>query len=229
MAVLKVKGRTTRSQQSFEACSQSSSSYIYTDAADSRVEEFSIELSLGEGWNDNYSNSNKTMRKIHDNITIQRHGSIVVEVSEEIRVPYNKYGILMPTGSLFLTRGVMVAPAKVEPAFSGKLKLRLFNTTSEKISLVKGDKLASIVFFATDSTVLRAPIYRVSEISEVPIRRWVLLLKWFAQNKITWIGWILSLLSSSIVAVGITYALYYKPMLELQNSTKSSNSEINRN
>lgn len=168
MSVLQIKGRTTNSQTDFEAFSLSSNSYIYTTAVDANLEEFSIELSLGEGWNDNYSDRDKNLRRIDESITVNRQGSIVVEVQEEIRVPHNRYGIVLPTGSLFLSRGVLIASAKVEPAFCGKLKLRMFNTTKQKIILKKGEKLGSVIFFPTESTKIHDLTFRKSEISAPP-------------------------------------------------------------
>src|SRR5690606_992918 len=96
---------------------------------------------------------------------IRAHGSIVVEAAEEIWIPNNRYGILVPTGSMFLSRGILIAPAKIEPAFRGRMKLRLFNTTSKKTIVKKGEKLGSAVFFQTESTEIRTPIQRPSEIS----------------------------------------------------------------
>lgn len=216
MSVLQIKGRTTNSQTDFDAFSLSSNSCIFTTAADSNVEEFSIELSLGEGWNDNYSDRDKNLRRIDESITVNRHGSIVVEVQEEIRVPHNRYGIVLPTGSLFLSRGILIASAKVEPAFFGKLKLRMFNTTQQKIVLKKGEKLGSVIFFPTESTKIYNVTFRKSEISAPPISRWNETKKWLATNKTLWIGWIISIITSSLIAFLLTYTFYYRPMLDMQ-------------
>lgn len=216
MSVLQIKGRTTNSQTDFDAFSLSSNSCIFTTAADANVEEFSIELSLGEGWNDNYSGRDKNLRRIDESITVNRHGSIVVEVQEEIRVPHNRYGIVLPTGSLFLSRGILIASAKVEPAFFGKLKLRMFNTTQQKIVLKKGEKLGSVIFFPTESTKIHNVTFRKSEISAPPIPRWTETKKWLAANKTLWIGWVISIITSSLIAFLLTYTFYYRPMLDMQ-------------
>jgi deoxycytidine triphosphate deaminase len=229
MSVLQIKGRTTTSQTDFDAFSLSSNSCIFTTASDSNVEEFSIELSLGEGWNDNYSEHDKNLRRIDENITLNRHGSIVVEVQEEIRVPHNRYGIVLPTGSLFLSRGILIASAKVEPAFCGKLKLRLFNTTQQRIVLTKGEKLGSLIFFSTESTKIHNVTYRKSEISVSPVSHWTETKKWFSANKTVWIGWIITIITSSLFSFVLTYTVYYKPMLDVQNRTEQVTNQSSKN
>lgn len=227
MSVLQIKDRTTDSIKDFDKFSLSSNSQIYTTASIEHIEEFSIETTLGEGWNDNYSETDKSLRKIGDSITVRGHDSIVVEVGEEIRVPHNRYGIVLPTGSLFLSQGILIASAKVEPAFTGKLKLRLFNTTGKKITLKKGTKLGSIIFFPTESTKIHNPTYRVSEISEIPISWYTPILNWFGSNKATWIGWTVAIIAPFAVQVFYLYPVYYKPMLEHKEQPKQI-SETNR-
>ncbi len=222
MTVQQVRGRTTSSQAEFESYSFSSNSYIYTNASDERIEPFSLELTLGNGWNDSYSPTNKSMIMIKDEIEIQRHGSIVVEVAEEIQVPHNRYGIVMPTGSLFLTRGIVFAPAKVEPAFADKLKIRLFNTTQKPVILKKGDKLASVIFLPTETTERQTRVIRGSDISRKPPSKLDELTKWLGQHKTVWIGWIVSFISSSLLAFFLTYFVYYRPTLALLQKQKES-------
>ena len=222
MSVLQIKGRTTKSHTDFDAASYSSNSLILTDAGDERIEEFSLELSVGEGGSDNYSGNDKNLWRIVDGMTIRGHDSVVVEAAEEIKVPHNRYGIVLPTGSLFLSRGVLVASAKVEPAFDGKLKLRIFNTTNKNVCLTKGEKLGSVIFFSTESTHTQSPIKRGSEISTLPITRRARLKKWFSLNPTIWVGWTLNLIGSSLVSSLIMYAVYYKVVLEHQSQPPQS-------
>lgn len=215
MAVQQIRGRTTTSQADFESFCFSSNSLIYTDASPEHIEPFSLELTLGNGWNESYSPINKSLIMIKDEIVIQRHGSIVVEVAEQLQVPHNRYGIVMPTGSLFLTRGIVFPPAKVEPAFADKLKLRLFNTTQKPVTLKKGEKLASVVFLPTEATQRQERVIRGSDISRRPPSKLEDLRRWFGQYKTVWIGWIVTFVSSSLLAFALTYFAYYRPTLAL--------------
>jgi hypothetical protein len=157
---------------------------------------------------------------------IQRHGSIVVEVAEQLQVPHNRYGLVMPTGSLFLTRGIVFAPAKVEPAFADKLKLRLFNTTQKPVTLKKGEKLASVVFLPTESTERQTRVIRGSDISRNPPSRLEDLGRWFGQHKTVWIGWIVTFVSSSLLTFALTYWVYYRPTLALLEQQRQAPSQL---
>lgn len=207
MTVLNVKGRTTSDFKVFQQASSSINSLVYTDAAQESIEDFSLELSIGDGWSDNYSEANKSLWNICDVLTVRRHGSIVVEVKETIQMPYNRYGVVLPTGSLFLTYGLMVAAAKVEPSFQGKLKLRLFNTTNRSVKLKKGQKLGSIIFFHTESTPISQPISRSSEISTRPINKYQKTINWLSNNKATWIGWLVIIITSSLFSTLLNSAI----------------------
>lgn len=226
MSVIQIKDRTTECEAKFTNFSSSSNSFIYTTASESNLENFSIEISLGEGWNENYSEAHVGLIKIHDSINVGGRGSIVVEVAEVIRVPYNRYGIVVPTGSLFLTQGILIASAKVEPAFNGKLKLRLFNTTDKKIKLEKGRKLGSVIFFSTESAIPHDIISRDSSISIPQVTRSSLLYKWLGANKVVWIGLLIANVSPFIIAVAMFF-FYYKPMLEINSAQPPISTESN--
>jgi hypothetical protein len=120
---------------------------------------------------------------------------------------------------------VLVASAKVEPAFDGRLKLRIYNTTNKNVQLTKGEKLGSIIFFSTESTHTQKPINRGSEISTLPITRRARLKKWLTLNTNLWIGWAISFIGSSLISSGIIYILYYKPMLEMQRTNSAAHEQ----
>ncbi|MBX8502990.1 dCTP deaminase domain-containing protein [Pseudomonas lijiangensis] len=217
MSVLQIKGRTTSSYSEFTAASQSSNSLIYTNALERHIEPFSLELSVGDGWSENYSENDRSLWGIEDSITLKGHDSIVVEAGQEVNVPHNRYGIVLPTGSLFLSRGVLVASAKVEPAFSGKLKLRIYNTTNRTIKLEKGEKLGSVIFFSTESTQTHTPITRNSEISTKRITIIARLRKWVGLNKVASITLLVNILCSSLVSSLVIYFLFSTPMRDVQD------------
>ena len=223
-----MKSKITRSKQDYDRYKSSSDSLIYTDADEENVEDYSIEVTLGQGWNETYSDKNRNLIKIEDNIIVRGHASIVVEVAEEIFIPYNRYGIVLPTGSLFLGKGVLIASAKIEPAFQGKLILRLFNTTNNKQVLQKGDKLGSLVFFRTETTKQHNPIYRKSEISILPKTMSDNAVSWLKSNKNLWIGWLVTSTLGTFIGFSLNYFLYYKPLMDMQNKRVESQISPNR-
>lgn len=211
MSVVQIKGATTSNAKDFLDFSSSSDSLFYvSNIVEDNLEEFSIELTLGNARSNNYSDQKKEMVEINSEISIVSQESIVVEVAEEIRVPHNRYGILVPTGGLFLTKGIMVAPAKVEPAFQGRLKLRIFNTSNRKVILRKGDKLASLVFFSTETTKYHDAKYRVADVAKESPVRFGELRKWFSQNRNVWLNWLFMLIFGPVSAAFVVH-YFMKP------------------
>jgi deoxycytidine triphosphate deaminase len=214
MTVINIRDRITSEESKFVDYSFSDQSFIHTDSLKEKPDQFSFELSVGDGWALKYSETETQLIAIPDNgINIPGRGSVVVQVREKIKIPHNLYGIILPTGSLFLSSGILIAPAKIEPSFQGYLKLRLFNTTSESHRLKKGDKLASAVFFHTEVTRFNSTIHKTSEIAKTKDGVTKKLGRWFAANRNVAIGWVISLLCSSAVSSLALYFAYYKPTL----------------
>jgi deoxycytidine triphosphate deaminase len=214
MPIIDVKNRITNTDSEFSKFCHSDLSLIFTDAKKDDLDYFSFELRVGTGWALNYSESQTQLIEIPpEGVKIPRYGSVVVEVKEIIKVPHNLYGIIVPTGSLFLSKGILIAPAKIEPSFQGHLKLRLFNTTNEYFNLMKDSKLASAIFFPTATTVHHPPILRSSDVAKVKDTRIGKLLRWISRNKVQVITWGISLVSSSLLSTLIMYLVYYRYIL----------------
>lgn len=210
MSVKLVNGRTTADEIIFQKLATSPNSLLFADADNKNLEKFSLEVSLGEGWNENYSPSSNNLFRIVDEIKLRPHGSIVVQVKESIKVPFNRYGILLPTGSMFQSKGIMVAPAKVEPAFEGKLKLRLFNTTNTPVTIKIGEKLASIIFLDTESTERQNKITRTEQLSEKKIPWYQIGIQWTRSNKSLWVSGTISGTATVLVCL-FNYFLVARP------------------
>ncbi|WP_186130298.1 dCTP deaminase domain-containing protein [Burkholderia gladioli] len=205
MSVVHIKTRSTGSEEVFNGAALSDKSALFIKDG-LEPDHFSVELSVGEAWSDRYGPSYSQMHTIpSDGLHLTRHGSIVVQVAERIKVPHNMYGLIVPTGSLFLDRGVLIAPAKVEPSYVGYLKLRLFNTTNDKHDLKKGDKIASIIFFSTETTCFHPEITKKSIVvsKRIPIRK--RLGRWASQSVNQIIGWVVSLAGGSLSAALVAY------------------------
>lgn len=220
MGLVHIKSRITDDERKFLFNTSSDQSYLYLQNSEQHtVESFSLELTLGDGWSDRYSDEEKGLRRIDDEygIKIARQGSVVVEVSEEIKMPHNLYGILVPTGSLFLGKGILIAPSKIEPSFKGKLKLRLFNTSNETYVLKKKQKLASAIFFSTDVTEFHKDITRASDLAQPKLTSWQKALRLFKQNPPAWVA-TLSPVAAILIFIA-TYFVFYLPSVENQKNT----------
>lgn len=224
MSVVHIATRITRDQQAFEQNSTSDKSLLWL-SNNATAEAFSIDLTVGEQWSEKYGPTSNEMHKIADDgMQILRHGSVVVTAAENIRVPHNMYGVLVPTGSLFLDKGILIAPAKVEPSFSGYLKLRLFNTTALKYCLKKGDKLGSVIFFSTETTKFQKPVTKDSVLVNKPIKVNQRISYWLKQNYPQLIGGTLSFLGSSLMAAIVIHFIFqpYFPNNPIPDTPKTS-------
>jgi dUTPase len=201
MAVIRIGARFTSDERAFTDNAFSDKSLLLLLQNGLPPEDFSVELTVGESWSENYGATNNHMYAISaEGVEIPRNGSIVIEVAEDIRVAHNMYGIVVPTGSLFLDRGVIIAAAKVEPSFQGRLKLRLVNTTGKAVRLAKARKVASIIFFATEITAFQKPVEKKAIRDEKPPGPVRTVGRWLATNHIPFIGWVMTLLGSAVMA-----------------------------
>jgi deoxycytidine triphosphate deaminase len=223
MTIIHLQGRNTSDETLFNAQKSSQVSMLLVNE-EAKVERFSLELTVGTAWASVFSPSQKNFVQIDSRgVKIGRHDSIVIEVAEDIHVPNNMYGILVPTGSLFLGLGILIAPAKIEPGFSGKLTLRLFNTTAEKYTLKTEQKLGSAIFFATDTTVDHETLKRERGVSLQTYPFYARLWHWLKTNPLSWIPWIITLIGSSTSAVLITtFLLRNNPPPNAQPSAQTA-------
>ncbi len=90
-------------------------------------------------------------------VNIPAKNSIAVQTAESFIVPRNMYGLILPKGSLLLQQGVLMGSTKIEPLFNGKLKILLYNTSNKKISLKKGEFIASAIFLRTEKAIDSPP------------------------------------------------------------------------
>jgi len=214
VSVVHIQNRITNDQKSFEDNSASDRSLLWLSEKAS-AEAFSIDLKVGDQWSEKYGPTSNEMHTIGDEgMRIQRHESIVVAAAENIRVPHNMYGVLVPTGSLFLDKGILIAPAKVEPSYTGNLKLRLFNTTALKHTLKKGDKLGSIIFFSTETTQFQKQVTKNSIQILRPVPITARASQWFRKNINQLITWLVGLFGGSLMAALLVHFVLqpYFPM-----------------
>ena len=170
MSVQKIGGRFTASEEEFKKNALSPESYIYVSPEDGfHASYYSADLTIGDGWSNSYSASSKTLNSISSSLKIAPLSSIVVELAEDIWIPHNRYGILVPTGEAGLTHGLIFAPTKVEPNWKGKFKVRIFNSSPTKVTIEKGQRIASLILFSTSDMVHQAEVSRSTDISVKPI------------------------------------------------------------
>jgi deoxycytidine triphosphate deaminase len=208
MGILSIKGKHTDCNEAFERNKKSDASLIYTDTDADAVEDFSIEFSVGDQWAKDLTKEKASMFEIEgDEISIKPQSSIVLEVKEHIKVPFNMYGLILQTGSVFLEQGILIGAGKIEPSFDGKLRMLIYNTSKTKRTLKKGQKIASAIFMRTDKTI-NASIYKdkralVKESRGATAKA----LAFFSADKKFTVSLFFNLVTSSVAAVIVSYFL----------------------
>jgi deoxycytidine triphosphate deaminase len=222
MSILYLPGRTTDIEKEYRDQQVADASKILVDET-AQIESFSIELTVGTNWSESYGKTNAMVEIDSIGIDLASGRSVVIEVAERIGVPFNMYGLVIPTGSLFLDQGIIIAAAKIEPAFQGKLKLRLVNSSRERRKVVIGQKVASAIFFATDHTMFHADVTKrpVTVVPSVPTRR--RFARWISVNRISVITWgitiLVTIIGSSVTALMINRYVFGAPVVATPSSS----------
>lgn len=200
MSIIDIKSRTTTSARTFQDSKSSDRSVAWVDEG-TNVERFSVELSIGEAWSRRYGPASNEMLAIPDEgIKLGANQSVVVEVAERIAVPHNMYGLVIPTGSLFLNLGIILAAAKIEPSFNDRLKLRLVNTSGESRVVKRGQKVASAIFHSTETTEFSAEFHKKSVTATRAPGRIRTLSSWMKRNPVQLTTWFITFVTSSVSA-----------------------------
>jgi len=206
MTVVSIKNRQTRDLDDFEYHKKSDISLLYSDAK--LVQEFSVELTLGEKWAKDISRDDPAMYVLDgDEFIIKPKTSVVIEVQETINVPLNLYGIIVPKGSSFLEQGIIISAGKIEPGFSGKLQFLLFNTTNKPREIKRGTSIASGVFFRTDRTVNSSNVVSEQVARSTKLGNVTKIIYFFSSDPKYTVNLIVTALTSSLVAAFVAWQL----------------------
>lgn len=157
MSIMFLKESITSDRGDFERSKKSFNSKLFAIHADDNTnvssDDFSLDITLGMSWNENYSYNDRSLFLIEgDSILIKPRSSVVVSIREKINVPNNMFGLVISTGSIFLQHGVQSPAAKIEPGYEGSLILRLVNYSDISVTIKKRAKIASVIFFRTEHT-----------------------------------------------------------------------------
>lgn len=152
MTVTYLKGRATDDPQRYQALRQSDRSLVYT--ATPAVQDFEMTLTIGDVVAYRYPTGDRGFVPVLDEgIPLAAGSSVTVEVAEDLSVPLNLFGIIFPKGTLAHANGVICPTTKIDPGFTGRLRLLIFNASGCRIVLHKSQIVGVAVFLRTDVTV----------------------------------------------------------------------------
>jgi deoxycytidine triphosphate deaminase len=141
----------------FEGNVASVSSHVYVSES-TTVDQFEVSLTVGERFTDRFPAREEHFDAIGASGVLLRPGSqYLFTTQESLRLPYNMFGIIFPKGSLMIRYGVLVPTTKIDPGFHDNLYIFVQNLGQKPYRLGRGDTIASVSFFSTDSTPLAIP------------------------------------------------------------------------
>lgn len=180
---------------------QSPDSFVYV--SDNHHKETcnpaSMEISVGDVYL--LPGDNKTYLIIDEGLTVPPGHSVVIYTKEKFALPYNMLGVVTGKGN-YIFKGCFVSTGKIDPGFTGYLKIGFYNGGSSKIVLKKGESFASVYFVNTEFTMTH-PLqdYQLAPAPEAkPISRWARIWNYISAHWVSFLGWMI---------IAIPPALYY--------------------
>ena len=148
----------------------------------------SMEISVGDVYL--LPGDNKTYLITDEGLTVRPRHSVVIYTKEKFALPYNMFGVVTGKGN-YIFKGCFVSTGKIDPGFTGYLKIGFYNGGLSKIVLKKGDSFASVFFVSTEFTMPHPlqnyqltptpeakPISRCTRIWNYISAHWVAFLAW---------------------------------------------------
>lgn len=152
MTAIDITSRLTQDRERFQYALKSDDSLvlILPPPIIDTTEPGSCDFTIGDTVYDTHA---------HERIEIPSQGlelrpqqAVVVETLQKLHTPYNIIGMLSGKGSLIF-QGLFVSQGKIDPGFTGKLKVGLLNGGKSKFILKTGDPLCSCIFFRLDTHI----------------------------------------------------------------------------
>lgn len=206
MAIVHLDKRVTDNTDEYSKYSRSSDSLIFVKG-NWKTDESGpdcLSLTVGQCW---YDNARYIEIDGQRGIKIKPHASVVLETAEEIALPLNMYGLLFGAGSN-IYRGAFISSGKIDPGFSGKLRIGYHNGSDKTTILKRGDKLAYCIFIGTECGLEHTPLPNgLSQPAMGTMSRRERFRRWFTQNAYQILAIMLSTIS---IIVSVVLAVVVK-------------------
>lgn len=146
--ILDLVRRATNDLQKFDLAKESPDSLVLIAPDCTGVEAgTSLVINAGQNYFNQLTGARQPFEK---SITLQSGDFVVIESRQRFKVPRNVMGLIHGKGRA-LFRGIMVAPGKIDPSFSGHLRIYLFNASKIDVEILAGEAIASAVFQSVET------------------------------------------------------------------------------
>lgn len=156
MSVVDLNVRLSSNRDNCEISKKSSESLIYTDADLSVLDKnpMSVDLSVGDVYI--LPGDSSTYKIEKDGLKVKPKQSVVLYTKEKFILPLNVFGLVTGKGK-YIFQGCMVASGKIDPGYSGTLKVCFFNGGKTTVRIKTGDVFCTVFFMDGDCT-LNSPL-----------------------------------------------------------------------
>jgi dCTP deaminase len=111
----------------------------------------SYDLRVGELYRDHRYKDNRTIGD-HESIAIQSGMAVIIQTLEEVVFPKWRFGQIVPKVSL-LQEGLANTPTKIDPGYSGKLLITVFNHGKLLVELGIGKRFCSMFVLTVEGAI----------------------------------------------------------------------------
>nr|WP_154894449.1 hypothetical protein [Paenibacillus xylanexedens] len=153
--IVDIKRRTTKDWELYKKYIKSIESYIYLDkeTSDSGLKEgetASLDFTVGKRWFNLNDSRWYTIPK--EGVILKSNEGATFETYEHLALPMNIFGVVTGVGR-HIYRGGMISPGKIDPGFSGRLRIGFYNSSKSKKIIKPGDTLCSCYFLHMEETI----------------------------------------------------------------------------
>lgn len=158
--IVDIKQRTTEDKDKYQKYLKSMESYIYLDKDPLNPqkeplqlkdgETASLDFTVGERWFN--LNDSRWYTIPQDGIVLKSNEGATFETKEHIALPLNMFGVVTGIGRHIYVGG-MTFPGKIDPGFSGRLRVGFYNSSKTKKLIKPGDTLCACYFLQMEETI----------------------------------------------------------------------------
>lgn len=198
MAIVDLKTRLSSKRDECEASKMSAESLIYTDSNIDIAEGNPMSIDLKVGDICLLPGDSRTYRIDEHGIKVKPRQSVVIYSKEKFVLPLNVFGLVTGKGT-YIFQGCIVASGKIDPGYSGNLKVCFFNGGRSSVT-IKPDDVFCTVFFMDGDCTLMSPLADYQENPNPTLSTfglWSKIREWLANN---WYK-VLSLTFSTVIAL----------------------------
>lgn len=107
----------------------------------------SYDLHVGDSYVEQAKRDKMKSLKDGDSFLIKPRHAVIIYTQEQVEFPPNLFGIILPKVSL-LQYGISNTCSKIDPGYSGKLLVTLFNLGTKTLQIKKGDAVCSLALLS---------------------------------------------------------------------------------